>query len=116
MAMCSIPELMPNKFRHIGICLSDGFVFVIVVIGPIVGRVSHLSATECGASVADQSYHCSMLSTQERGTGSTSTGAVSSLSSCRFSASPSCTSHLLIREVSHGETVSGAWTTLGCSW
>jgi len=40
MAMCSIPELLPNKFRHIGICLSDGFVFLIVIIGPIVGRVS----------------------------------------------------------------------------
>lgn len=39
MAMCSIPELLPNKFRHIGICLSDGFVFLIVIIGPIVGRV-----------------------------------------------------------------------------
>ncbi|KAF2013899.1 MFS general substrate transporter [Aaosphaeria arxii CBS 175.79] len=38
MAMCSIPELLPNKYRHIGICLSDGFVFVIVIIGPIVGR------------------------------------------------------------------------------
>ncbi|KAF2404505.1 MFS general substrate transporter [Trichodelitschia bisporula] len=38
MAMCSIPELMPNKYRHIGICISDGFVFVIVVIGPVVGR------------------------------------------------------------------------------
>ncbi|KAL5402383.1 hypothetical protein PMIN06_002081 [Paraphaeosphaeria minitans] len=38
MAMCSIPELLPNKFRHIGICLSDGFVFLIVIIGPIVGR------------------------------------------------------------------------------
>ena len=38
MAMCSIPELMPNKYRHIGICISDGFVFVIVIIGPIVGR------------------------------------------------------------------------------
>jgi MFS family permease len=38
MAMCAVPELMPNKYRHIGICLSDGFVFVIVVIGPIVGR------------------------------------------------------------------------------
>lgn len=43
MAMCAIPELMPNKFRHIGICLSDGFVYVIVVIGPIVGRVSVFS-------------------------------------------------------------------------
>lgn len=39
MAMCSIPELMPNKYRHIGICISDGFVFLIVIIGPIVGRV-----------------------------------------------------------------------------
>lgn len=38
MAMCSIPELMPNKYRHIGITISDGFVFLIVVIGPIVGR------------------------------------------------------------------------------
>lgn len=44
MAMCSIPELLPNKFRHIGICISDGFVFLIVIIGPIVGRVS-LSST-----------------------------------------------------------------------
>lgn len=40
MAMCSIPELMPNKYRHIGICISDAFVYIIVVIGPIVGRVS----------------------------------------------------------------------------
>ncbi|KAK0938558.1 hypothetical protein LTR29_009872 [Friedmanniomyces endolithicus] len=38
MAMCSIPELMPNKYRHIGIALSDGFVFLIVIIGPVVGR------------------------------------------------------------------------------
>jgi hypothetical protein len=38
MAMCSIPELLPNKYRHIGICISDGFVFLIVIIGPIVGR------------------------------------------------------------------------------
>jgi len=29
---------MPNKYRHIGICLSDGFVFLIVIIGPVVGR------------------------------------------------------------------------------
>jgi MFS family permease len=42
MAMCSIPELLPNKFRHVGICLSDGFVFVIVIIGPIVGRVCNI--------------------------------------------------------------------------
>ena len=44
MAMCSIPELLPNKYRHIGVCISDGFVFVIVIIGPIVGRVSFSSS------------------------------------------------------------------------
>ncbi len=36
--MCSIPELMPNRYRHIGICLSDGFIFLIVIVGPVVGR------------------------------------------------------------------------------
>ena len=29
---------MPNKYRHIGITIADGLVFVVVVIGPIVGR------------------------------------------------------------------------------
>ncbi|KAF2664301.1 MFS general substrate transporter [Microthyrium microscopicum] len=41
MSMCSIPELMPNKYRHIGITISDGFVFLIVVIGPVVGRYAN---------------------------------------------------------------------------
>lgn len=31
-------ELMPNKFRHIGICIADAVVFVVVVIGPVAGR------------------------------------------------------------------------------
>ena len=31
-------ELMPNKFRHIGICIADAVVFVVVVLGPVVGR------------------------------------------------------------------------------
>ncbi|KAF4633722.1 hypothetical protein G7Y89_g4392 [Cudoniella acicularis] len=30
--------LMPNKYRHIGIAISDGFVFFIVVVGSVVGR------------------------------------------------------------------------------
>jgi hypothetical protein len=38
MARCSIPELLPNKNRHIGICISDGFVFFTVIVGPIIGR------------------------------------------------------------------------------
>ena len=37
-AHADIPRLMPNKYRHIGIVISDGFVFFIVVVGPVVGR------------------------------------------------------------------------------
>ena len=29
---------MLNKYRHIGICISDGIVFFAVVVGPVVGR------------------------------------------------------------------------------
>jgi hypothetical protein len=40
-SMCSVPELMPNKYRHIGITLSDLFSFIAVVIGPICGRYAN---------------------------------------------------------------------------
>jgi hypothetical protein len=36
--MANGKRLMPNKYRHIGIVISDGFVFFIVVVGPVVGR------------------------------------------------------------------------------
>lgn len=34
----ALPELLPNKWRHIGVVLADLGVFVAVVIGPIGGR------------------------------------------------------------------------------
>lgn len=57
MAMCSVPELLPNKFRHIGIVLSDGLLYVIVVIGPIVGRY----AIDAGARDWQYVYWCGFI-------------------------------------------------------
>lgn len=37
-AMAAVPELIPNKYRHIGIAGSECFVFFIVVVGPVIGR------------------------------------------------------------------------------
>jgi MFS family permease len=38
LALCAIPELLPNKYRHIGIVISDGLSFFAVICGPIIGR------------------------------------------------------------------------------
>ena len=42
-ALIACPELLPNKYRHVGVCLADGFVYLMIIIGPIVGRsaISH---------------------------------------------------------------------------
>jgi MFS family permease len=37
-AIIGIPELLPNRMRHIGIVLADGLIFIILLIGPVVGR------------------------------------------------------------------------------
>lgn len=37
-ALIAVPELMPNKYRHIGVILADFFVYVMIIIGPIVAR------------------------------------------------------------------------------
>ncbi|OAG36682.1 hypothetical protein AYO21_09066 [Fonsecaea monophora] len=34
----AIPELLPNKWRHIGVVIADAFVYVDVIAGPIVAR------------------------------------------------------------------------------
>lgn len=39
-ALIACPELLPNKFRHIGVVLADGFVYLMVIIGPVVGRAA----------------------------------------------------------------------------
>ncbi|CAM1507724.1 Fc.00g045720.m01.CDS01 [Cosmosporella sp. VM-42] len=39
-ALIACPELLPNKFRHIGVVLADGFVYLMIIIGPIVARAA----------------------------------------------------------------------------
>lgn len=39
-SIIGIPELLPNRMRHIGIVLADGLVFIILLMGPVVGRYS----------------------------------------------------------------------------
>ncbi len=45
-ALFAVPELVPNKYRHIGVVLADLFVYVIIVIGPVAGRYAILSSGE----------------------------------------------------------------------
>ncbi|RDW79736.1 hypothetical protein BP6252_04374 [Coleophoma cylindrospora] len=37
LGLIAIPELLPNKYRHVGIVLSDGILFPILVTAPIIG-------------------------------------------------------------------------------
>ncbi|KAF2648443.1 MFS general substrate transporter [Lophiostoma macrostomum CBS 122681] len=36
--LIAVPELMPNKYRHIGVVLADLFVYIMIITGPVVGR------------------------------------------------------------------------------
>lgn len=38
LGLIGVPELLPNKYRHIGVVLSDGFLYPILVCAPIIGR------------------------------------------------------------------------------
>jgi glucose-6-phosphate-specific signal transduction histidine kinase len=38
LGLIGVPELLPNKYRHIGIVLSDALLFPILICAPIIGR------------------------------------------------------------------------------
>jgi hypothetical protein len=38
LGLIGVPELLPNKYRHVGIVLSDGIIFPILICGPIIAR------------------------------------------------------------------------------
>ena len=46
-SFCSIPELMPNKHRHIGLVFAELFNNACLIVGPIVGRVGSLASQPC---------------------------------------------------------------------
>ena len=39
-ALIACPELLPNKFRHIGVVLADAFVLIMIPIGPVAARTA----------------------------------------------------------------------------
>ncbi|KAL1635144.1 hypothetical protein SLS56_001896 [Neofusicoccum ribis] len=41
MAAFALPELLPNKWRHIGIILADGTVYITILVGPITARFGY---------------------------------------------------------------------------
>ena len=44
--LIAVPELMPNKYRHIGVVLADFFVYIMIIIGPVVGRYAILNSDD----------------------------------------------------------------------
>lgn len=40
LAAFAIPELLPNRWRHIGVVIADGVTFFSVIAGPVTSRVA----------------------------------------------------------------------------
>lgn len=47
MAAFALPELLPNKWRHIGVVIADGGIFFDVVVGPVVARIAYERGAVC---------------------------------------------------------------------
>lgn len=45
-ALIAVPELMPNKWRHIGIVIADAVVYLFIIMGPVAGRFTILNNDE----------------------------------------------------------------------
>jgi len=56
LAAFAVPELLPNKWRHIAIVIADLMVIVAVIIGPVAGRYSVFDVTSQAVS-----QHLSLL-------------------------------------------------------
>lgn len=41
LATFTLSELLPNRWRHIGVILADGFVFFVVTAGPALARIAY---------------------------------------------------------------------------
>ena len=48
LAAFALPELLPNRIRHIGILIADSSTWVAVLFGPIVGRYAVIEGAEVG--------------------------------------------------------------------
>ncbi|CAK7236483.1 hypothetical protein SBRCBS47491_009653 [Sporothrix bragantina] len=45
-ALIAVPELIVNKYRHIGVVLADAIVYIFIIIGPVVGRYTIIGGGE----------------------------------------------------------------------
>jgi MFS family permease len=46
-AAFALPELLPNKWRHIGVVIADAGIYFDVIVGPVVARIAYKHAAVC---------------------------------------------------------------------
>lgn len=46
-AAFALPELLPNKWRHIGVVIADAGIYFDVIAGPVVARIAHKHNAVC---------------------------------------------------------------------
>jgi MFS family permease len=46
-AAFALPELLPNKWRHIGVVIADAGIYFDVIVGPVVARIAYKAAAVC---------------------------------------------------------------------
>ena len=106
LATFAIPELLPNKWRHIGVVIADGVAFFEVIAGPVTSRI----AISHGDAVSDIPLILAHQLIRDSGAGVTGPWLYPSLSLSSFS-------HCYIslqstREAFRGAKLSDIWTTL----
>lgn len=40
-AMFALPELLPNRWKHIGVVIADAGIYFDVIVGPVVARIAY---------------------------------------------------------------------------
>lgn len=46
-AAFALPELLPNKWRHIGVVIADAGIYFSVIVGPVLSRIAFEHNTVC---------------------------------------------------------------------
>lgn len=46
-AAFALPELLPNKWRHIGVVIADAGIYFDVIVGPVVARIAYKHVAVC---------------------------------------------------------------------
>lgn len=46
-ALIAVPELIPNKYRHIGVVIADAMIYIFNILGPVVARYTIVYGGGC---------------------------------------------------------------------